>query len=44
MGRTELGREREFHVCCSYSETDIITVFKSAARIRLVITENPSVV
>jgi hypothetical protein len=27
-------------VCCSYSETVIITVLKSVARIRLVKTEN----
>jgi hypothetical protein len=35
--------ERILHVCCSYSETDIITVLKSVARIRQAKTENPSV-
>jgi hypothetical protein len=28
--------KRRLYMCCSYSKTDIITVFKSVARIRLV--------
>jgi hypothetical protein len=31
--------ERRLHVCCSYSETVIITVLKSVSRIRLMKTE-----
>jgi hypothetical protein len=31
--------KRRLYVCCSYSETVIITVIKSVARIRLVKTE-----
>jgi hypothetical protein len=30
---------KRFYVCCSYSETVIVTVLKSVARIRLVKTE-----
>jgi hypothetical protein len=34
---------RRLHVCCSYSETGIITVLKFVSRILLLETENRSV-
>jgi hypothetical protein len=34
--------KRKLHVCCSYSETGIIAVLKSVARIRLVVYEKRS--
>jgi hypothetical protein len=35
--------DRRLNVCCSYSETNIVIVLKSVARIRLVKTEVTSV-
>jgi hypothetical protein len=32
METKELGCEKRLHVCCSYSETGIITVLKSVAQ------------
>jgi hypothetical protein len=43
MARKELGCERRLHGCCSYSETGIIPLLKSVARIRLVKTEGAGV-
>jgi hypothetical protein len=42
MAGKELGSSN-LNMCCSYSETGIITALKSVARIRLIKTENTSV-
>jgi hypothetical protein len=40
--KRNLALKRRLHVCCSYSETSIIPVLVSVARIRLVKTEDTS--
>jgi hypothetical protein len=34
--------QSRLYVCCSYSDTDTITVLKSVVRMRLAKTENPN--
>jgi hypothetical protein len=44
MARKKLGCEKKrLHMCCSYSETGVITMLNSVARIRLMKAEKPSV-